>query len=171
MQQTKMCGTSANQSQQYFICHMRCQCSSGIRSVPRKASAKRRRYNSPFSSGYTYSTPTPLRATQASTSYVPACRYARRRQATLKHPSVPTSFGAREAMNSLKILLALTGSLLSLHFLKSSQASQNSMFSSLNSLERNTWNRASPSVRQGKSTVSQQSQPVALIKHRTRFPN
>lgn len=51
------------------------------------------------------------------------------------------------AMYSAKIFLALAVILdCDLTFLKSSQASQNSRFSSLNSVRRKAWNTAKPSV-------------------------
>lgn len=72
----------------------------------------------------------------------------------------PTSLHAWIAMYSAKIFLALAAILdCDLTFLKSSHASQNSRFSSLNSVRRKAWNTANPSVRKTRPWVRGRTSP------------
>ena len=84
-----------------------------------------------------------------------------------------TSLGAWISMNSWKILLALDTSLVELLiFLYSSQAIQNSIFSSLNSVLRNDRKAARPSVKDKNKTTKKKKirmlrEDVKTIRHFT----
>lgn len=78
-----------------------------------------------------------------------ACSPRQRDALPARGAGLPTSRGACTSMNSSKIRWALEASLAAERvFLKSSQASQNSRFSSLNSVFRKARKAASPSARE-----------------------